>query len=238
MKRSPKTLAITVAAVGLVSVSACGTTTDGHGPQHRPIGGSSTAAPIQPAPVAISNPTPVLSRTMLATVRGATWEGAPEILPVVRSTPTDLLLRMPQRPNGTTQWFPRSDVTLTYTDYAITVNLTAHTLVLTDAGKTVTTAPVGNGAADDPTPTGDYFIAYKGRAPSVGYGPWVLVTSDHSNTIANWEGTGDANIGIHGPLGMDAQIPGAISHGCIRMHLADLAKLAVIPSGTPVKVTA
>jgi lipoprotein-anchoring transpeptidase ErfK/SrfK len=78
-------------------------------------------------------------------------------------------------------------------------------------------------------------------SPGPGYGPFVLVTSDHSDTITDWENSGDAIIGIHGPIdsGADAEIGttgAAISHGCIRLHDADLAQLSVIPAGTPIEV--
>jgi len=97
------------------------------------------------------------------------------------------------------------------------------------------------GTPDDPTPLGEYFVAFDEPppAPGVGYGPFVLVTSAHSRAISDWEGSGDAVIGIHGPLGMDAAIgtTGArISHGCVRLHLSALEKLSQIPPGTPIDV--
>jgi lipoprotein-anchoring transpeptidase ErfK/SrfK len=68
-----------------------------------------------------------------------------------------------------------------------------------------------------------------------------MVTSAHSNTISDWESSGDALMAIHGPLGEDAAIGanGAqISHGCVRLHLNDLAQLRKIPAGTPIVVVA
>ena len=50
------------------------------------------------------------------------------------------------------------------------------------------------------TPPGQYFAAFFEATPSAGYGPFIMVTSAHSTSIANWEGSGDAVIGIHGPL--------------------------------------
>jgi lipoprotein-anchoring transpeptidase ErfK/SrfK len=69
-----------------------------------------------------------------------------------------------------------------------------------------------------------------------------MVTSDHSNSIADWEGSGDAIIGIHGPItSYDDSLIGtagaAISHGCVRLHDADLATLTNIPPGTPINIT-
>ena len=48
---------------------------------------------------------------------------------------------------------------------------------------------------------------------------------------------------IHGPItSYDDSLIGttgaAISHGCIRLHDADLAQLSMIPAGTPITVLA
>jgi hypothetical protein len=66
-----------------------------------------------------------------------------------------------------------------------------------------------------------------------------VVTSAHSEAISDWEGSGDAVIGIHGPLGGDALIgaDGArISHGCLRLKDNDPLRLRVVPVGTPIDV--
>ena len=82
-------------------------------------------------------------------------------------------------------------------------------------------------------------MAFDEPPPSPGYGPFIMVTSAHSPSIQDWEGSGDAVIGIHGPLGMDTAIgtTGArISHGCIRLHDQALEKLTKVPPGTPIEV--
>ncbi len=86
-------------------------------------------------------------------------------------------------------------------------------------------------------------MAMKVPPPDPGYGPFVLATSNHSDTITDWEDSGDAIIAIHGPITSDADqqigtTGAAISHGCIRLHDADLALLAGIPAGTPINVVA
>ena len=72
-----------------------------------------------------------------------------------------------------------------------------------------------------------------------GYGAFIMVTSAHSDTISDWEGSGDAVIGIHGPLG-SGQVIGTtgarISHGCIRLHEAALLRLREVPPGTPIDI--
>ena len=114
-------------------------------------------------------------------------------------------------------------------------------LSLYKQGRLVFTAPAGVGTLTDPTPAGGYFIAFTEDPPqpNPGYGPFIIVTSAHSANIADWDGSGDAVIGIHGPLGEDSQIgtTGArISHGCIRLHDATLEKLSDLPAGTPIDI--
>jgi lipoprotein-anchoring transpeptidase ErfK/SrfK len=68
-----------------------------------------------------------------------------------------------------------------------------------------------------------------------------MVTSGHSNAISDWEKSGDAIMAIHGPLGADAAIGtsgGLVSHGCVRLHNADLSQLQKVLPGTPIDVEA
>jgi lipoprotein-anchoring transpeptidase ErfK/SrfK len=172
----------------------------------------------------------------------ASWYGYPSVLPVIGSTPGWLDVRMAQRPDGSTAWIPAADAALSSTPYQIVVSLAGTRLSLYDHGREVFSAPAGVGSPSDPTPTGQYFIAFTEPPPqpNPGYGPFILVTSDHSQSISDWEGSGDAVIGIHGPLGESLEIgtTGArISHGCIRLQVADQDKLAGMPAGTPVTIT-
>jgi len=169
------------------------------------------------------------------------WYGYPSILPVIASEPGWLEVRLAQRPNGSTTWVHESDVTLSDTPYAIVVDLATERLYVYENDTELMEFPVGIGAPDDPTPTGQYFMPMIYPSPGPGYGPFVLVTSDHSDTITDWENSGDAIIGIHGPIDASADATigttgAAISHGCIRLHVADLAQLSMIPAGTPIEV--
>ena len=171
----------------------------------------------------------------------ATWYARPSVLPVIATRPGWVEVRLAQRPDGSTAWLPAADVTLGSTPDRIVVNLATTRLALYDRGRLVFSAPAGVGSPDDPTPTGEFFVAFDERPPqpNPGYGPFIVVTSDHSQSISDWEGSGDAVIGIHGPLGEDAEIgtTGArISHGCIRLHDQSLERLAEVPPGTPVDV--
>ena len=174
-------------------------------------------------------------------VVAASWYDRVSVLPVIATRPGWVEIRLPQRPNGSTAWVPAGDVTLGSTPYLIVISLTTLHLSLYDHGRLVFSAPAGVGSPDDPTPAGEFFVVFDEPPPEpgVGYGPFVLVTSAHSPAIADWEGSGDAVIGIHGPLGMDAAIgtKGArISHGCVRLHLSALDRLTNVPPGTPIDI--
>jgi hypothetical protein len=171
----------------------------------------------------------------------ANWEGRPSVLPVLDTVPGWVQVRLAQRPDGSTAWLPARDVELASTPYVIVINLATTRLSLYKHGRRVFSAPAGIGTTDDPTPAGEYFIAFveDPPQPNPGFGPFVIVTSAHSARITDWEGSGDAVIGIHGPLGEDSQIgtTGArISHGCIRLHDTALEKLSGLPAGTPVDI--
>jgi len=171
----------------------------------------------------------------------ATWHGAVSTLPVIAKRSGWVDVRLAQRPNESTAWVRDTDVSLTSTPFQIVINLATTHLYLYRGGKLVFTAPAGVGTAADPTPTGHFFVAFFAAPPSSGYGPFVMVSSAHSNTISDWESSGDALMAIHGPLGADTQIgtTGAhVSHGCVRLHIADLVWLRSVPAGTPINVVA
>jgi lipoprotein-anchoring transpeptidase ErfK/SrfK len=245
--------ALVVAALGVFS----GTPAAPTGAHHAAIATTTTTTTAPPPP----GPTAPAASTLVATTNGSipgyaspeaaapdmtvpgTWYGYPSVLPVITTQPGWLSVRLAQRPNGSTIWVHQSDVTLSNTPYYIVISLTTMHLQVFDNGALMFDFPAGVGAPDDPTPTGNYFMPMQYPSPGPGYGPFVLVTSDHSDTITDWENSGDAIIGIHGPItSYDDSLIGttgaAISHGCIRLHDADLAQLSVIPAGTPIDVVA
>jgi hypothetical protein len=171
----------------------------------------------------------------------ASWYGYPSILPVIASAPNWVEVRLAQRPNGSTTWVPLSDVTLSSTPYRLVLDLSTEHLTVYAYGKQILDFPAGIGTPQDPTVTGNYFITMTVPPPDPGYGPFVLVTSAHSDAISDWGDSGDAITAIHGPItSYDDSLIGttgaAISHGCIRLHDADLAQLANIPAGTPLDI--
>jgi lipoprotein-anchoring transpeptidase ErfK/SrfK len=175
---------------------------------------------------------------MVGTVPGA-WQGAPSTLPVVDSQPGWYKIRLAQRPNGRTAWVLARDVSITSTPYRIVIDLPSTHLTLYRNNQPMFTTPIGIGTSRDPTPTGQYFVALLARPPNPAYGAFVMVTSAHSNTITDWQRSGDAIVAIHGPLGSDREIGArgaAVSHGCIRLHERDLLRLRNVPVGSPVDI--
>jgi lipoprotein-anchoring transpeptidase ErfK/SrfK len=163
------------------------------------------------------------------------------VLPVIAGRPGWVRVRLPSRPNGSTAWVKTDDVTLGTTPYRIVIDRGAIRLRLYDAGRLAFSAPAGVGAAGDPTPAGNFFVAFDEDPPrsDAGYGPFIMVTSAHSTSIKDWKGSGDAIVGIHGPLGEAREIgvTGAlVSHGCVRLRTTALRRLRQVPPGTPVDI--
>jgi lipoprotein-anchoring transpeptidase ErfK/SrfK len=100
----------------------------------------------------------------------------------------------------------------------------------------VFTAPVGVGAPATPTPRGQFYIRDRlTRYASPFYGPVAFGTSARSRVLTDWPAGG--YIGIHG-TNQPQLIPGAVSHGCIRLRNPDIRRLAALmPVGTPLTIT-
>jgi lipoprotein-anchoring transpeptidase ErfK/SrfK len=174
---------------------------------------------------------------------------AKDVLTVPDQTPLVLLVKtiqadgievfLPVRPNGTTGWVDPADVNLYSTDMQLDVYHENHTLTFSEAGVVVATYPIATGADDLPTPGGTYFIRELLAPPNPkgAYGPYAYGLSGYSPVLDNFNG-GDAVIGIHG-TDEPSSIGKDVSHGCIRMHNADITELVEkwqLPLGTPVYI--
>lgn len=221
---------------------------------------ATTAPPASTTTTTVPLPSAPAGSTVVATTKGAIpasttpggpsvgtvpaqWYGYPTVLPVLSAAPGWLEVRLAQRPNGSTAWVPISDVTVATTPYRIVIDVATERFKVYQAGAQILDFPAGVGTAGDPTVIGHYFMTMRVSPPSAGYGSFVLVTSAHSDTITDWEGSGDAIIAIHGPIDQSADqeigSTGArISHGCVRLHDADLAQLSMIPPGSPIDIVA
>ncbi len=170
-----------------------------------------------------------------------TWYHGPITMPIIESNDRWLLVRLPERPNMTVAWVRRSDVTASTTQYRIVIDRSDKHLTVYENGWPSWSAPVGLGKPKTPTPLGHYYVGVIEAPGPKGYGPIVLDTTAHSETIRSWQGSGDAIIAIHGPINSKSakQIgtKGTYNtNGCVRMHAADQLRLEGIPVGTPVDI--
>jgi lipoprotein-anchoring transpeptidase ErfK/SrfK len=146
-------------------------------------------------------------------------------------------VRVPMRPNGTTGWVPRRSLN----DWHVStkflwVGRRTHRALLFNRGRVVWRSRVGVGKRATPTPAGRFYV--RERIRNLGgagiYGPIAFGTSAYSR-LSDWPGGGV--IGIHG-TNEPRLIPGAISHGCVRVPNRAVLRLArLLEIGTPVLIT-
>ena len=182
---------------------------------------------------------PGRSRRVVARVRRLTPEGTVTALPVTgRRTGRDgrlwMRVALPVLPNGTSGWVPRRALgAYELSHHRLVVDLGRKRLTLLDRGHVVMRAPVGVGQSRWPTPRGRFLVRNRlERYASPEYGPVAFGTSARSATLTDWPAGGF--VGIHGTDRPDL-IPGAVSHGCVRLRNPEMLRLArLMPVGTPV----
>jgi hypothetical protein len=146
-------------------------------------------------------------------------------------------IRIPRYPNGQVGWVQRK--ALGY--FHLTRNLLVvdrHRLRMEffTNGRLRWGAPVGVGQPNAPTPSGHFWVQerFKLFDPAAGQWPYAFGTTNHS-TLSDWPG--GCVIGIHGPGADASEIPGHVSHGCIRVQVGDNAWLSKhLRLGTPMWV--
>lgn len=208
--------------------------------------GNSSAAPFQPAYVAVAKLT---SQPIYASPGGKVVRYLPNPDPTNYHQPQVFLVEQTQglwfkvslavSPNGQTGWVPASQVTLAKNYYRVDVARSAHQLRVYKSDVLQKTYPIAVGKSDTPTPGGTYFIKVllKPPNPNGDYGPWAYGLSGYSSVLKNFDG-GTGVIGMHGTnepqvIGHDA------SHGCIRLRNADITDLVSrfhLELGTPVRI--
>jgi hypothetical protein len=183
---------------------------------------------------------PRASARVVGRLATRTPEGTPElVLALERRAVRGRLwvrVRLPVLPNNTTGWVPRPALGAYHAVRThLVVDRRRRTLRLTRGGRTVLQARVGVGTARSPTPRGRFYVRNRlasFRDPA--YGPLAFGTSARSAVLTDWPGGGF--VGIHG-TNEPGLIPGAISHGCIRLRNRDVLRLGrLMPVGTPITV--
>jgi hypothetical protein len=184
---------------------------------------------------------PSSASPVIAKLATATSLGQPNLVSLLRlqrdgNGHTWVLVQLPIRPNGTTGWVARSaldrfQVVRTH----LVVDRASFVARLYRNGVEIFHAQIGVGKDGTPTPAGEFYVREELRNVSDSfYGPVAFGTSATSPTLTDWPGGGF--IGIHG-TNEPQLLPGAVSHGCIRMRNRDILRLAkLMPLGTPVTV--
>jgi len=161
--------------------------------------------------------------------------GAPLVFRVVEQQSGWVRVQLAKRPNGSTGWVPTSAVKLTSDPYAIVVSVTDNTLDLYKDGSVLHSYPVATGTGGTPTPTGRFALTELLAPTNDGYGPYAYGTTAFSDVLNSFGG-GPGQIGLHG-TNDSSSIGSGASHGCVRMHNADITALAkLLPLGTPFQV--
>jgi peptidoglycan hydrolase-like protein with peptidoglycan-binding domain len=125
----------------------------------------------------------------------------------------------------------------------IVVHLDRFRVELIRDGKKVFSAPIAIGMPAHPTPTGTYEIIAKIKNPTwvPPNSPWAAGLEPIPPGVDNplgtrWIGTSAPNIGFHATPA-DYSVGHAASHGCMRMHRADVERLYdLVRVGTPVDI--
>jgi L,D-transpeptidase catalytic domain len=179
---------------------------------------------------------PSRSARAVTVVSDMTPEGTSNLVLALESRGSWVRVRLAVLPNGTTGWIPRSALGPYRGVWThLVVSRARMTATLFRHGKLIFRAPVGVGRSYLPTPRGDFYVRMKltGFTDAM-YGPIAFGTSGRAPNLTGWPGGG--YIGIHG-TDKPELLPGAVSHGCIRMKNPDIVRLAkLMPVGTPVTV--
>ncbi len=146
-------------------------------------------------------------------------------------------VRLPMRPNNTTGWVRRRALgRYRLVRTFLRVDRRRLTATLYRRGRVVWKAPIGVGEPQWPTPRGRFYVRERliPTEPDGLYGVFAFGLSAYSETLTDWPGGG--MIGIHG-TNQPELLPGRVSHGCVRVANARIARLRrLMGLGTPVQV--
>jgi lipoprotein-anchoring transpeptidase ErfK/SrfK len=175
---------------------------------------------------------------VLAKLAVKTDFGSPEALWVVRHSGRWLGVVSPKAGNNQVGWIQASVVSLSRVNWQLKVSLSARRLTVLDNGQVKQRYTVAIGAPDAPTPTGRFAVTDRLLTgdPAGPYGCCILALSAKApHAIQDWSG-GD-RIAIHSTPETET-IGEAVSHGCVRLTLAEGQWLINhIPLGTPTVIT-
>jgi len=256
MTRTPVRVLVAVVALVVLAVA-------GYGVVRARAAGGGTGQPVVASPAGSSSaspsPTPVQRWQVAKAVGQVVAYKAPSTSAPVRrrfsrlnaaNYPTVFLVRsvrqvgattwydvwLPIRPNESHGWVREGSVAIYTTTAKIVVKLSERRLFVYRRGELMGSFTVAVGMPSLPTPRGVYYVNEKLRPPTPGgpFGVLALGISAYQPRLPNWPLGGP--VAIHG-ANQDALIGQAVSHGCVRMHNADVLKVSAwVPTGSPVVI--
>lgn len=144
---------------------------------------------------------------------------------------------LPIRPNGSTGWVPRTEVSLSRNPYRVLIDREARELKVLRSGEEILRTEAAIGKSDTPTPPGRFYTLelFEIVEASGPYGPYAYSLSGFSEVLMNFDG-GPGTLGIHGTNNPNS-IGQDVSHGCVRIPNEVISDLATfLPLGTPVDI--
>jgi lipoprotein-anchoring transpeptidase ErfK/SrfK len=173
------------------------------------------------------------------TLDNPTWEGLPGVYLVQQEYGDWLEVQIPMRPNESTAWIKKADVSIRQTQFRIVVNITERRLIAYDGAQPFLDTTVAVGAGSGPTPTGNFFVDGTVKVPydDGPYGAYQMSVAAFSDVYYSF-GSGIGQIALHG-TNDPALLGTPASHGCVRMTNEAITQLAnTAPPGTPVQIIA
>ncbi len=175
---------------------------------------------------------------VLAKLALKTEFNSPQAMWVVRQSGRWLGVVSPLAGNNQVGWIPASVASLSRVNWELKVSLSARKLTVLDNGQVKQRYTVAIGAPAAPTPTGRFAVTDRLLTgnPAGPYGCCILALSAKApHAIQDWSG-GD-RIAIHSTPETET-IGQAVSHGCVRLTLAEGQWLINhIPLGTPTVIS-
>ena len=175
---------------------------------------------------------------VLSMLKLKTGFGSPQVMWVTRHTGVWLGVVSPDAGNNQVGWIRASAASLSRVSWQLRVSLSERKLTVLDNGRVMERYTVAVGAPTAPTPTGRFSVTDRLLTgdPAGPYGCCILALSAKApHAIQDWSG-GD-RIAIHSTPETET-IGEAVSHGCVRLTLAEGRWLVNhIPLGTPTVIT-
>jgi lipoprotein-anchoring transpeptidase ErfK/SrfK len=124
------------------------------------------------------------------------------------------------------------------TGRVLVVSIPDRQLVVVENGNVIAKFPVAVGAANSPSPTGQFRIVSRVSNPTY-YHPGSVIPGGKDNPVGTrWLGLSQKGFGIHG-TNAPRSVGRAASHGCIRLRNRDVERLfAMVRIGDVVQIRA